>query len=117
MENPCKYYCLNIIVNISSLSPLNTNVNTTLKYYSKQGLNKKLKLIVGALKFFTKKLLGQEIFGSLVPWARKNFFEKFVKFSSPPSYIINVRSLTIVGKECRIQASFTKYLRKTLVFI
>ena len=71
MENFGEYYCLNIIVNISSFSPLNTNANTTLKFYRKQALNKKLKLIRGAMKFFTKKLLGQEIFSSMIPWATK----------------------------------------------
>ena len=36
MENSHEYFCLNIIVNIRAFGPLNTNVNTTLKYYSKQ---------------------------------------------------------------------------------
>ena len=57
MENSDEYYCMNVIVNISSFSPLNTNVNTTLKYYRKQALNNKLKLIRGDIKLFTKKLL------------------------------------------------------------
>ena len=54
MENSDEYYCMNVIVNISSFSPLNTNVNTTLKYYRKQALNKKIKLIREAMNFFTK---------------------------------------------------------------
>ena len=58
MENSGEYYCLNIIVNISSFSPLNTNVNTTLKYYRKQALNKKLKLIRGTMEFSYKKATG-----------------------------------------------------------
>ena len=57
MENSDEYYCMNVILNISSFSPLNTNVNTTLKYYRKQALNNKLKLIRGDMKLFTKKLL------------------------------------------------------------
>ena len=57
MENSDEYYCMNVIVNISSFSPLNTNVNTTLKYYRKQALNNKLKLVRGDMKLFTKKLL------------------------------------------------------------
>ena len=81
MENSAEYYYLNIIVNISSFSPLNTNANTTLKYYHKQALNKKLKLIRGAMTFFTKNLLGQEIFSSMIPLGIKTFFEKFVKQS------------------------------------
>ena len=75
MENYREHYCLNIIVNISSFIPLNTNVNTTLKYYRKQALNKKLKLMGGVIKFFTKKLLGHEIFSSVVPRATKYFFK------------------------------------------
>ena len=75
MQKSGKYYCLNIIVNISSFNPLNTNVNTTQKYYRKQALNKKLKLIRGTMKFFTKKLLGQETFNSMIPWATKQFWK------------------------------------------
>ena len=54
MENSREYYCLNIIVNISSFSPLNTKVNSTLKYYRKQPLNKKLELMGGAMNFYGK---------------------------------------------------------------
>ena len=75
MENYSEYYCLNIIVNISYLSPLNTNVNTTLKFYRKQALDKKLEIIRGAMKYFTKKLLEQEIFSSIIPWAMTYFFK------------------------------------------
>lgn len=39
MEDSSEYYCLDIIVNLSRFSPLNTDVNTTLKYYLKQALN------------------------------------------------------------------------------
>ena len=81
MENSAEYYYLNINVNISSFSPLHTNANTILKYYHKQALNKKLKLIRGAMTFFTKNLLGQEIFSSMIPLGIKTFFEKFVKKS------------------------------------
>ena len=75
MENSREYYCLNIIVNISTFRPLNNNVNTTLKYYRKQALKKKLKLMRGTLKFFTKKLVGHEIFSCMVPWATKYFLK------------------------------------------
>ena len=73
MENSREYYCLNIIVNISFFSTLNTNANTTLKHNRKQALNKKLKLMGGAMKYFTKKLLGHETFTSIVAWATKCF--------------------------------------------
>ena len=75
MKNSSEYYCLIIIVNISSFIPLNTNVNTTLKYYRKQALNEKLKLIRGAMKFFTKKLLDQEIINSMIPWTTEYFLK------------------------------------------
>ena len=75
IEKFCEYYCLNIVVNFTFVSTLNTNMNTTLKYYRKQALKKKLKLIRGAMKFFTKKLLGREIFNSMITWAI-NFFLK-----------------------------------------
>ena len=42
----------------------------------------------GAMKYFLKKLLVQETFKKFM----KNF-EKFVKPSGPPSYILNVHSL------------------------
>ena len=71
IENSGEYDCENINGNISSFSPLNANVNTILKYYRKDALNKKLKLIKGAIKIFTKKLLGQEIFSSMIPGAMK----------------------------------------------
>ena len=54
MENCSEYYCLNIIVDISSFSTLNTNVNTTLKYYRKHALNKKPKLMGGPWFFYEK---------------------------------------------------------------
>ena len=66
-------YCLNIIVNISCFSPLNTSLNTILEYYCKQAINKKLKLMGGAKTFFMKNLLDHEIFRSLIPWATKYF--------------------------------------------
>ena len=50
----------------------------------------------GAMKYFPKKLLGHEIFRSMVYWATDFFFlEKFVKPSSPTSHILSVRSLTM----------------------
>ena len=96
MENFREYYYLNIIVNISTFSPLNTNV----KYFRKQALKKKLKLMGGVMKFFTKNLLGYEIFSSMVPLGYEMFFEIFVKPSGPHSYILNERSLaTVVHKQ------------------
>ena len=55
---------------------LNISVNITLKNYDSQGLNEKLKLMGEAMKFFSKKVLGHEIFSSMVPWATKHFSKK-----------------------------------------
>ena len=51
-------------------SVLSISVNTILKSYDSQGLNLKLKL-VGAMKYFSKTLLGHEIFSSVVLWVVK----------------------------------------------
>ena len=55
------------------------------------------------MKYLLKKLLGNEIFGSMVSWATKCFFEKLAKsFTRPPPpprpphpspYILNLRSV------------------------
>ena len=76
LKNFFEYYFLNIIVNINSICDLNITVNTTLKYQHKQALNKKLKLMRRTMKHFSTKLLGHEIFNSMVPWAT-NFFVKY----------------------------------------
>ena len=55
-------FVLNIIVNINSFIAPNISVNITLKYYYSQALNEKLKLMRGTTIFFSKKLLGHEIF-------------------------------------------------------
>ena len=72
------------------ISNLNIAGSNTLKYCHSKPLNKKLKMMGGAMKYISKKLLGHEIFRSMVSWATIYFFKKFV---SPPSYILNVRSL------------------------
>ena len=61
MKKFCEYYYLNNIVSINPFNALNITENITLKYYHKQALNKKLKLI-GDMKYFSKKLLEHEIF-------------------------------------------------------
>ena len=80
---------------------LNITMSTSLKYCYKYSLNWKLKLMGGAIKYFLKKLLGHEKFTSMVYWAFKMFFEKFVKPSDPPplSYILNVRFLNFAMTE------------------
>ena len=37
------------------------------------------------MKHFPKKLLGREIFRSMVSWSTNFFFEKFLKLSAPTS--------------------------------
>ena len=71
MENSREYYCLNIIVSISSFSSLNTNENTTLKYFCKQAaLKEKLKVMGGAMNFFYRKAIVP-----MVPWTTKYFLK------------------------------------------
>ena len=63
---------------------LNISVNITLKNYDSQGLIEKLKLMGEAMKFFSKKVLGHEIFSSMVP-GLQNIFQKNCKSLGPPS--------------------------------
>ena len=97
MDNCSEYYYLNIIVNISSFSSLNTNVNTSLKYYCKQSLNKKLKLMEGTMKLFTKSYCALKYLALWSPGLR-HFFWKICKTNRPPSYILYVHSLMTLLK-------------------
>ena len=45
------------------------------------------------MKYFLKKLMGHEIFRSVVSWATKYFLKNLENLPAPPSYILNVRSL------------------------
>ena len=67
LENLFENYFLNIIVNVNWFEYYTER--TTLKYYHKQALNKKLELMGRTLKYFSKKLLGHELFSFMVPWA------------------------------------------------
>ena len=62
----------------------------------------------GVMKYFSKKLLGHEIFRSMVSPAKNFLFEKFVKHSGPSSYILNVRSLRLVLLEIRKEETTIK---------
>ena len=97
MDNCSEYYYLNIIVNISSFSSLNTNVNTSLKYYRKQSLNKKLKLMEGTMKLFTKSYWTIKYLALWSP-ALRHFFWKICKTNRSPSYILYVHSLMTLLK-------------------
>ena len=57
-------------------------MNTTLENYDSEGLNKKLKLMGEAMNFFSKRLLGHEIFSSMAPWATKHFWKNL---ENPPT--------------------------------
>ena len=96
-DNCSEYYCLNIIVNISSFSSLNTYVNTSLKYYRKQSLNKKLKLMEWAMKLFTKSYWAMKYLALWSPGLR-HIFWKICKTIRHPSYILNVHSLMTLLK-------------------
>ena len=59
-------------------------ISPTLKCYDSQDLKEKLKLMGRVMKFFSKKLLGHEIFSSMVPWATlQNIFLKICKTLHP----------------------------------
>ena len=107
------------MVNINYFSALNISVNTTLKCYHSQGLNEKLKLMGGATIFFSKKLLGHEIFSSMVPWFKQNIFEKFVKPSGSSSCILNVplpyRSKDLTEIETILNEDFTSKCKLFIV--
>ena len=99
LENLFKYTFLNIIVNVNIFSDLKFEYYC--EYYPeilyKKALNKKLKLMGGAINYLPKKLLGHEILRSMVSWAT-NFFLKICKTLRPipthPSfYILNACSL------------------------
>ena len=79
LENLFEYYCVNIFVNVSFFSDLKLNitVSSTLKYRCKKALHKKLKLMGGATKYFPKKLMGHEIFRSMVSWTTNFFLKNF----------------------------------------
>ena len=57
MENFYKYYCLVIVMSITFFNVLNIKVNTVMKYYHNQAINRKLKLMAGAMNLFREKLL------------------------------------------------------------
>ena len=73
LENLFEYYFLNIIVNVNFISDLKFEYYC--EYYSEillqEALNEKLKLMEGVMKYFLKKLLGHELFRSMVSWATK----------------------------------------------
>ena len=77
-EDLFEYYSSNTIVDVNFISDLKFEYYFeyyTLKYYYKQALNKKLKLIGGTMKYFVKKLLGHEIFRSMVSLAMNRFLK------------------------------------------
>ena len=109
LKNVSENYCLNIIVNINSFGAWIITVDATSKYYCNQGLNKKLKIMEGAMKIFSNIFLGHEIFSSMVHWATIFFFfffffEEIVKPSGSSFYIL-------------IYTSFVpQFLKKFLIF-
>ena len=64
LENLFEYYFLNIFVNFNFF--IDFRFKYYCEYYLELLINEKLKLMGGAMKFFTKKLMGHEIFRSMV---------------------------------------------------
>ena len=58
-----------VLLTLFSKSGLYITVNTTLKYYHYQPLNKKLNVMGRVPNFSWKNLLGYEVVSSIVPWA------------------------------------------------
>ena len=88
-ENFFEYYSLNMFVNINTIIALNISVNTTLKHYYSEDLNEKLKLMGWTLNFFSKKLLSNKIFSSMVRWATKCYLKKLENPAAPsPTYLM-----------------------------
>ena len=77
LENLFENYFLNIIVNVNWFEYYTES--TTLKYYHRQALNKKLELMGRTLKYFPEKLQGHELFSFMVPWAAIFFLKKTCK--------------------------------------
>ena len=80
LENLFEYYFLNIIVNVNFFSDLKFNyscspcpVSAILKYCFKLPLNKKLKLIGGAMKYFLKNYQAMKYLGLWSPGLQKFF--------------------------------------------
>ena len=72
LENLTDYF-LNIIANVNFFDDLKFEYYWALPWNT--ATSKKLKLMVGAMKYFLKKLLGHEIFRSMVSWATKFFLK------------------------------------------
>ena len=77
LKNLLEYYFLNIIVNINFFSDLKFEYYC--EYYPEillqESLKVKTKIDGKAMKFFPKKILGHEIFRSMVSWATNSFLK------------------------------------------
>ena len=113
LENLFEYCFLNIIVTVNFVSDLNISVSTTLKYYHNEALNKKLKLMGGAMKYFSKNIQGREIFSSMFSWDTK-FFWKICKTLRPPSYIL-ITGAQLGGRREASPALFWKSKKSALI--
>ena len=58
LENLFEYHFFNNIVNVNYFSDLNITGSTTLKYYHKQAISKKLKLNARDYEIFFEKFIG-----------------------------------------------------------
>ena len=65
-----------IIMNIDSLCDMNVTVNTILKYYHKQALNKKLELMRKVIKYFAQNYLVMKYLALWSPGLRNIFVRR-----------------------------------------
>ena len=77
LENLFEYYFLNNIVNVNFFSDLKFEYYC--EYYPEillqESLKVKTKIDGRAMKFFPKKILGHEIFRSMVSWTTNSFLK------------------------------------------
>ena len=99
-------------MNINYFNALNILVNTTSKHYYSQGLNKKLKLMGGALIFFQRRYWAIKYLAQLYgPLGYKMYLEIFFATLRPfpffsLCYILNVPSLGELHRQT-LRSSFT----------
>ena len=108
MEHYCEYYYFSIIVNIKSSSTWNIIVKTTqninsdtFSFIHMQVLNQKIKLTGGAIKSFSKKILGYENLSSVVLLAMKQFWKNLKDALEPlPTYLMYTPLFTFFTFYC-----------------
>ena len=86
-----------------------------LKILRQSSLNEKLKLIGGAVKVYSKKLLGHGILRCLVPWATNYFLKNMGNPPAPPTKCVMYTLLYSVSiNKCLVMEFFTVKVSQNL---